>query len=299
MLKIVLLKGLPASGKTTWALEKTKKENYLRVSKDDIRNRMFGGYSPRKEQLVVRVRNQLIRIGLSLGKNIIVDDTNLNPAHERYLRQLASELGAQFIVEDEFLEVSPEECIKRDLRRGEEAVGADVIWRQYYKWLCPQPIKKMDFEFSKPRAVICDLGGVFYPSDIEEWGKPEKRELNPFLGCIIDALASYGQELNGNPYPSVIIITDRSEADRKEVEEELARYGLPYDKLLMRDIEDDRSEAEVKEAIYHRDIEPYYAVLGVIGDRGKVSRKWRSLGFLTLQSGIPEIDFVHNEEGDN
>ena len=126
-MKIIMLKGLPASGKSSWANEQVKTGNYIIVSKDEIR-KMFGGYKPSREKEVLRIRNKLIENGIQLKRNVIVDDTNLNPKHEKYIQQLARDLGAKFIINDEFLNVPPEECIKRDLHRGEKAVGSSVIW---------------------------------------------------------------------------------------------------------------------------------------------------------------------------
>ena len=36
-MKIIMLKGLPASGKSTWAKERALEGNYLIISKDEIR----------------------------------------------------------------------------------------------------------------------------------------------------------------------------------------------------------------------------------------------------------------------
>ena len=49
-MKIIMLKGLPASGKSTWARERQKEGgNFLVISKDEIR-KMFGGYKPSREK---------------------------------------------------------------------------------------------------------------------------------------------------------------------------------------------------------------------------------------------------------
>ena len=294
-MKIVMLKGLPASGKSSWAKEQQKNGgNYLVVSKDEIR-KMFGGYAPKREKDVIRIRNELIKTGIALKRNIVVDDTNLNPKHERYLRQLAKELGCKFEVNDSFLQVSPEECIKRDLHRGEKAVGASVIWDMYFRWLVPLPQAKLQKESNKPRAVICDLDGTlaintsnrsFY--DMES---VDKDTADPFITCVIDALYNYGIERDGSPYPTIILLSGRDESARMKTETWLRKNAIPYDKLFMRQLEDKRPDTVIKTEIYYNEIEPNYAVLGVFDDRPSVVNEWRKLGLRVAQLGNPYIDF--------
>ena len=101
MQKIIMLKGLPASGKSTWAKEKiNENSNYIRINKDDIRESITGKWTSKKEKIVISIRNSLIKTGISLGKNVIIDDTNLNPKHEQSLKTLAQELGVEFEIND-------------------------------------------------------------------------------------------------------------------------------------------------------------------------------------------------------
>ena len=294
-MKIIMLKGLPASGKSTWARERQKEGgNFLVISKDEIR-KMFGGYKPSREKEVLRIRNKLIEMGIQMRRNVIVDDTNLNPKHERHIAKMARELGAKFEVNDEFLKVSPDECIKRDLHRGEKAVGSEVIWDMYYRWIAPDPITKLNEEFDKPRCVIVDVDGTlalnlggrsFYDLD-----KVHEDKADPFVSCIVDALYNYGVEISGDRYPRVIIVSGREDYSREATEGWLKQYGIPYDDIFMRRTGDTRDDAIVKEEIYKESIEPYYAVLGVIDDRPKVCNKGRGLGLRVAQVGNPYVWF--------
>lgn len=289
-----MLKGLPASGKSSWAYEQVKTGNYIIVSKDEIR-KMFGGYKPSREKEVLRIRNKLIEIGIQLKRNVIVDDTNLNPKHEKCIQQLARELGAKFSINDSFLEVSPEECIRRDLHRGEKAVGASVIWDMYYRWVIPQPARKLNKEFDKPRCVVCDIDGTlalnlenrsFY--DLTRVGEDS---VDPFLGCVIDSLSNYGIEINGSKYPRIILVSGREEVCRAETEKWLEKNDIPYDDLFMRKLGDNRPDEIIKKEIYKEFIEPNYSVLGVFDDRPKVCGVWRQLGLRVAQMGNPYVDF--------
>ena len=159
MQKIIMLKGLPSSHKSSWAKEQVAKGGYLRVSMDDIRASAFGGWSVKKEKACLRLRDEMIRFGIKEGRNVIVDATNLNPKHEYRLRRLAEELGVKFEINDSFLKRTPEQCIQDDLHRGENAVGAQAIWEMFYRWVAPNPTVKLHKEFDKPRVVICDIDG--------------------------------------------------------------------------------------------------------------------------------------------
>lgn len=287
MPKLIMLKGLPASGKSTWSKEQIKKGGIVRVSVDDIREKIFGGWSQKRERSVLKMRDSMIREGLSQNRNVIVDATNLNPKHEKHLRELAAEMGAKFEINDSFLQVSPEECIANDLHRGEYAVGSSVIWDMYYRYVAPK-IDNLTINKDKPRCVICDIDGTlalnttgrsFY--DMERVGEDS---LDPFVGCIIDALYNYGVERDGSPYPRIILVSGRSEDARKATEEWLERNMIPYDDFYMRQEGDNRDDATVKEEIYHNNIENKYAVLGVIDDRPKCIKLWQRLGLRTLDA---------------
>lgn len=94
MSKVIILKGLPASGKSTWAkaeVERTKK-NTVRVNKDDLRA-MMGGYRHDNEEIVIELRNKLIKKALLQKRHVIVDDTNFNPIHLQEIENIVKELG--------------------------------------------------------------------------------------------------------------------------------------------------------------------------------------------------------------
>lgn len=293
-MKIIMLKGLPASGKSTWAREQAESGNYFVISKDEIR-KMFGGYKAKREKEVIRVRNKLVELGIEMKRNVIVDDTNLNPKHEVCLKQIAKKIGAKFEINDSFMAIPPEECIKRDLHRGEKAVGASVIWEMYYKWVAPNPIVKLKKEFDKPRCVLIDIDGTLAHNlsgrDIYDLSRVHEDTVDPFVGLIADALYNYGVEQTGDPYPRIIILSGRTDDSREATEQWLGNNMIPYDEFYMRKTGDRRPDDIVKEEIYHEHIEPRYSVLGVIDDRPRVARMWRRLGLRVAQVGNPEIEF--------
>lgn len=132
MSKVLIMRGLPASGKTTYAKELVKKEGYKRVNKDDIREMVDSSiYSHDNERLVCEIRNAIIDLCLLDGKNVVVDDTNFNAKHIKDIRDIAKLHEAP--VEIKTIDTPIEECITRDMLR-EKSVGASVIKAMYDKY---------------------------------------------------------------------------------------------------------------------------------------------------------------------
>lgn len=133
--KLIITRGLPASGKTTWSkkLVTDNPNTYKRINKDDLRDMIdAGNYSKEAEYLIVTVRNTLIGFFLSRDYNVIVDDTNLNPIHINDLTKL---YGDTSLVEvKDFTNVPLQECILRDSKRH-KPVGESVILKMYNDFL--------------------------------------------------------------------------------------------------------------------------------------------------------------------
>ena len=124
MNKVLILKGLIASGKTTKAKELVKKK-WVRVNKDDLRAMLNSGiYSRNNEKFICAIRNAIIDLALIYKKDIVVDDTNFEQKHFNSICKIADINGAE--LEVDFIKTSLEECIKRDKMR-ENSVGEKVI----------------------------------------------------------------------------------------------------------------------------------------------------------------------------
>ena len=288
MQKIIMLKGLPGSGKTTWAKEMVLSgKPFIRINKDDIRESVFGGYSQKREKYVIKISNALIRQGIEMGKSVIIDDTNLNPKHEEHIKKIAEELKVQFEVNDSFLKVTPEECIERDLKRP-NSVGSKVIYKMYYDYLYIDPYKKINNDKKSRRAVICDVDGTLALNrggrNIYDYSRVIEDTPDPLVSAVIDSL-DYTFGKDGGDYLDIIIVSGREDNCRKETEEWLDHNAIPYTKLYMRQTGDKRDDAIVKKEIYQKFIEPDYCVLGVIDDRNKVIRMWESLGLKVMKVG--------------
>ena len=231
----------------------------------------------------------MVRFGIKEGKNVIVDATNLNPKHEYRLRRLAEELGVDFIINDEFLKVPPEECIERDLHRGAEAVGSKVIWDMYDKWVRPQPEVVLEENSEKRRVIVVDLDGALVNRTVDRSGYDttliKEESTNPLVSFLLDCIKGSGEY-----YCDVILVTSRSEESREKTENWLKNNCLDYKELLMREINDNRKDYEVKEEILVERILPYYAVLGVIDNNTRRCSMYYERGIDVLKTGNPKQD---------
>lgn len=138
-LMVILTRGLPASGKSTWSKNHValSKGRVKRVNKDDLRSMLDSDiWSRPSEKFVLGIRDQIILMALEAGHHIIVDDTNLNPIHWNHISRLV-EGKAEMYVKD-FMDVPVAECIARNKGRAENpaeiAVPDDVIPRMVRQW---------------------------------------------------------------------------------------------------------------------------------------------------------------------
>jgi predicted kinase len=77
-MNLIIMCGLPRSGKSTW-IKKNKKKNEIVVSKDVIRRTIFGHqYHENAEMFVWAVAESLARLLLMQGSSVIIDETNIS-----------------------------------------------------------------------------------------------------------------------------------------------------------------------------------------------------------------------------
>ena len=143
--KVIILQGIPGSGKTTWAKNWVKEDpkHRVRFNQDDIRN-MFGVYwVPSREPLVKSVHDFLLNEAMLGGYDIVLDNMNLNRktiseieesvnSFNKWVRLSPVDLSYE-VEYKTFFDTPLEECISRDSRR-EHPIGAKVITELYNKY---------------------------------------------------------------------------------------------------------------------------------------------------------------------
>jgi len=130
--KLVVLRGLPASGKSTYAARLVM-EGYKRINADDLRLMVDNGiYSRQNEKFIVDIMQTMAALAIQSGFNVVYDNTNFNPWHIRWARSLAKETNAELQIID--IDTPLSVCLERDLQRTKGRVGKEVIMKMYTKW---------------------------------------------------------------------------------------------------------------------------------------------------------------------
>lgn len=268
--EIVVLRGLPASGKTTIAMEYVAK-GYKRVNKDDLRAMIDGGkWSKGNENSICRVRDAVIEEYLSNGLSVVVDDTNFYKEHVYKTMEIAIKNKAQHRIQDVDTPLSV--CLQRDLERGSK-VGADVIinmWEKYVR-------KELAQDGTKPKAVIFDIDGTL--SKMEERG-PYQYD-NVRTDSVRAPVAEVLQIYKDAGY-KIIIFTGRDGICEADTKAWLQVAGIKYDHYGQRKEGDTRKDYIVKKEMLDK-IRNGYNIRGVYDDRDQVVAMWREEGYQCYQ----------------
>lgn len=280
---LTMTKGLPGSGKTTWAREQVLKAvpgGAVVVCKDDLRAMLHADrFHGKHERQVVKARDALVKTFLLQGVSVIVADTNLNPFHEERLAKIAEEEGARFFVKD-FTDVPLNTCVRRDLKR-EKSVGEKVIRDMYEKYLAPKPADPPEYIQGRPHAVLVDLDGTLAKMADRspfDWDRVDEDDAHQDVVDLVNTLRDAGAE--------IVFVSGRDARAHKRT-----RNWLDYNvgswtrmaPLLMRSEYDVRKDSIVKEEIYRQEILGRYNVWLVLDDRNQVVDMWRNLGLRVLQ----------------
>lgn len=134
--------GLPASGKSTIAKQLIKNNpTWVRTNKDDLRMMLKDG-TQCTERFVIEAERRLISCLLKEGLNVVVDNTNFNPIHLKWMKQEIDWLNNHDLnieLEVKLIDTSLEECLQRNrLRTGKERVPDSAILAMYNKYLTPK-----------------------------------------------------------------------------------------------------------------------------------------------------------------
>ena len=134
MKRIILTRGIPASGKSTWAKQEVLKdpEHSIRINRDDLRNMSGQYWVPAREKYILSCRNLLLNTAIYMKFNtIIIDDMNLNPRDIDYIIKAVNVfnkvLKKPYKIEfKDFTNIPLNVCIERDSKR-ENPLGEKVI----------------------------------------------------------------------------------------------------------------------------------------------------------------------------
>ena len=137
MKRIILTRGIPASGKSTWAKQKVLKdpEHSIRINRDDLRNMCGKYWVPTREKYITACKGTIFINAINFKfDTIILDGMNLNPKEFEYVsivvnkvNEIIKDIKNQYKIEiKDFTNVPLNVCIERDSKR-ENPLGEKVI----------------------------------------------------------------------------------------------------------------------------------------------------------------------------
>lgn len=280
-IKLILTKGLPASGKSTWAKEYIQKyPETANLCKDDLRLQLSG--TNKREKRIIKVRDLLTEYYFEQGYSVIWSDTNLNPVHHRRATELATKHQAELIIQD-FTNVPLAECIRRDLIRP-NSVGQQAIEQMYYDYL-EQPDPAPEIDPNLPNCYLVDIDGTLAINNTRnpfDWDRVGEDALNH---SVAQTIAKLGKDTQ------IVLLSGRSASCYDLTVAWLDRHNVNYKELFMRPADDRQPDDTLKSELYYFHIRDRYNVIGVIDDRPKVCRMWRKLGLSVFQVGNPHYEF--------
>lgn len=149
--KLIICRGIQGSGKSTWAKQWCHEdpEHRVRFNNDDVRNMLGDYWVPSREKLVTEAKANMITFALIKGYDVVVDNMNLNPKEDAWIRTLCENIekdtGIHVNIEYKDFWTPVEECIRRDAARP-NPIGEKVIketWRRYRNFIINSDIKEM------------------------------------------------------------------------------------------------------------------------------------------------------------
>ena len=140
MKRLIICRGLPASGKTTWAKEWAMgdPEHRVRINQDDIRLMLGKYWVPAREPIVGAIQQEAVIAAMNFGVDIVIDNTNLNKKVVNAYIKVAEKFNYTVEYED-FFNVSIGECLRRNATRNaslpkDTQIAGEVIVGMYEKY---------------------------------------------------------------------------------------------------------------------------------------------------------------------
>lgn len=292
MKKLTLLRGLPASGKSTLAEAIVANGGTVRVNKDLIRTMLhYDKFTGKNESMTSEAEFAIAEAAVRNGFNVVVDDTNLNPRTLDAWKYWANDEDHPCRVEVIDVNTDIGECIQRDNMR-EKRVGEHVITKmalQYKDYMKGQ------------KVVICDLDGTI--CDVEhrrhfltdgpkkDWGSFFKEMDNDTLReDVIEQVMAALKEHNAK----LIFVSARPEEYRERTMKWFVKQAFELNKvfpsfvtLLMRNDNDSREDSIIKSELYDKYLKNL-DIVKVFDDRPRVIRMWRERGLDVVDVGSGE-----------
>lgn len=305
MPKLLITRGLPGSGKTTFARAWINGDvNRVRVNRDDLRRVLFDGEGvlPHAQEQQVTIAQQTLATNMLRGGiDVVIDDTNLRNKYLIEWLEIARREDAEVEWHDEFLAVPVEECVRRDRARGhagERSVGEPVITKMHDRYLKTGHLERPDLPPKesaarilytgtpgKPATILVDVDGTVALNGESrnkpnrgwfEWDRVKEDRPNEPIIELVKWLHRAGLH--------VVFMSGRDAVCYEDTFMWLDRHvGPVFDDLYMRPKGDNRKDSIIKTELFDQYVRDNFDVKLVIDDRNQVVDQWRALGLTVAQ----------------
>ena len=298
--KLILTRGIPGSGKSTWAKSWVSEdpEHRIRFNWDDMRNMMGPYWVPSREPINKHILWAAVN---SVAYNdrpydIVIDNMNLNPKDWKqyedwilnYNNSLNSEeTNTQYVLEFKDFFTPIEECVKRDSMRinpiGEKTIRE--IYNKYRHFIQTTNVEKyvnnlVKPDPDKPYCVVIDMDSTMcFNTNKRPWyGKGAAEEMiNDIENFgVCETVWALMQE-----YP-IIVATGRDTSQEEVTRKWLSQHRIDPIKYYFRTEGDYRKGTEVKKEQIEK-IMKDYNILVIFEDSEPIVQMYRDMGLTVLQ----------------
>lgn len=141
MSKLIICRGIPASGKTFWAKQWVLEdpEHRVRINQDDIRLMLGKYWVPSREKLVQHIQKESLIEALTKGYDIVIDNTNLNKKVLEEFDRLIKTFENYEIEFKDFFDTPLSVCIERDKNRNLQVTEKVIrnFYNNYKRYIYP------------------------------------------------------------------------------------------------------------------------------------------------------------------
>ena len=292
MLEILLTKGIPASGKSTFAKKLAEQGSHTRVNKDDLRAMLHASvFTEANEKFVLSTRDFIVEECLRKDLSVVVDDTNFDGQHFKRMCLIAEKYSSKgIVVREKYFPIELSVAHERNDARTVGKIPRSVIDKMYKRYVEGKTIKERFIQFTDkkedltqdkklPPAIICDLDGTL------SLFTPEMR--NPYDASTSDndmLNQPVADVINAFKGAQIIFVSGREDKYKEPTERFLKKHLPDLNYLLyMRKTGDMRNDAIIKREIYVDNIWCNYFVKFILDDRERVVRGWREMGLTCFQ----------------
>jgi predicted kinase len=300
MTELIIMRGLPGCGKSTWAGKWVAEDPTRRaeVNRDALRAMLHNGVflGMDTEGQVQAVRDAAVVNLLKRGVSVVSSDTNLPRRNVRDLIRLARLHGAEWRIED-LTDVPLETCLSRNTdREDKDPVPEQVILNYHKRYIAGQkwrPIEEAEIDvadeygvalyvhdFTLPPAIIVDIDGTVAlkgSRDPYDESRVSEDRPNRYVVGLVKCLNHLGYR--------IIFLSGRSDNCEEATRLWLRAHIDPFGnfELHMREAGDGRKDWMVKNDLFNEHVRGKYDVFGVFDDRDQVVKLWREMGLQCYQ----------------